>query len=171
MVRDLAGLKSFAVSRGIVCDRYRALWDRAEDVDDVARFATDSNGLRFLADMFGGGWGLSPSYIRERYGAWVNGHVIEHDKYTSALWCDVADGRRVVMGAAITLFAGCALTFVVPKHRVCEVYVVGGSDMVIDCDGAVYVSVGRGARVSCVGGGRHIVRDVERFGDFDDIVV
>lgn len=134
MMNELLRFKRTARGLGM-CERYKAKWDAAETKADIMRIATDVNGMEFLAGAMAFGWGLSPSYIADVFGDYINGAmVIGQDGYTSEMFVGLADMQSDARATA-TIYIACHGVITVCRNCLRRIYVCANSDVLIENDG------------------------------------
>lgn len=138
-MNEILRLKNDSLRLGL-CEKYKELWDKSENKDDLIEIATDVNGAEFLAMSHADGWGLTPEYIQREFGDYINGKWRrEKDGYTSELYVRY-DGDIEQKSTLITLL-DCTSTVYVPKYSGGYIYVSGESTVTIRNDSLTNVTV------------------------------
>ncbi len=146
-----------------LCAEYKGYWDGARDKRDLMDMALDANGVEFLCESVTDGWGVTPEYIRDNFGGYINGgYVRRRDGYTSELLCGFRGGEFEQRSTITTLIA-CETEVVVPICCICKIYVCGGSKITLLCDGVCELYVyGGDNEITVCGCGRVNRTDVGR---------
>lgn len=130
---EMLDFKRRAVALGL-CGVYKEQWDCASGARELVDIALDANGIEFMAESVGGGWGLSPGYLSRTFGEYINGEYLSRQGgYSSELW--VSHSGEVVPRGTLSLFVDCEGCITIPKGRVCRVYLTSCCDVEIACEG------------------------------------
>lgn len=158
---DLAWMKRYALSHGLCCGEFEALWDDAGDVGSLMDMATRTEGMEFMARAFCSPWGLSESSAVRMFSGWINGAWQgRHGRYTAEIWCGSREGVTFTSRSTLTLIAHSEMTFVVPRGRFCKLLLSGGGKVDIRCGGRVVVETyGKEMGMTIGGEGRWTVRE------------
>jgi len=162
MKDELLNMKRNALMLGL-CGEYRSKWDGAGSDRDLMDIALDVNGVEFICEGVTDGWGLTPEYIRNRFGGYVNGrYVRSKDGYTSEMLC-CFDESEFRQRSTITTIIACNTEVIVPRCCISKIYVCGGSKLTLLCDGICELYVyGRDNEIKIHGCGRVNRTDVEK---------
>lgn len=132
-MNDLLGFKRNAVLLGL-CGQYKDMWDKAENKEDLMNIALDSNGVEMLCDAAAFGWGMDIQYMKKTFLDYINGNWKRNrGGYTSCLFVDYAG--HIEQECTLTTIIASNATFHIPKHRICELHVSGGSHVEVTGEG------------------------------------
>lgn len=162
MANDLVGMKRAALRLGL-CGAYRGRWDAAVDKRALVDLCAGADGMAFMASAAAGGWGLTAEYISDVFGEYVNGGYVHRGNggYTGEVLAGVLpDGYT--LRCTLTLAVGVRGVLRVGKYAVRQLYVCGGSDIDIECDGVCYCHIYGGNTVRVAGAGAYHGREVPR---------
>lgn len=136
---ELNRAKYYACAHGL-CGEYLSRWNAASSIEDLFAIGTDANGAGFLCEALAQPWGWSADFIFATFSSLINGrHRHVHERgYSSEAWClcEQEGIEEIELGASLTILLSChGVRVHVPKHRAAQLYVSGGCDIAIDCDG------------------------------------
>ena len=133
---DLKQFRSNASVNGI-CDEYAILWDNSGSKKHLVDLAFSMKGIDYICDAIAKGWGISPQYICNKFGAYINGKYLYDNKYTSTLYC-MYNGDIECDTTALTLI-DCKVVVTIPEYHICEIYATGNTEIRLKGKGSVVV--------------------------------
>lgn len=105
-----------------LCDTYAQRWDSCNSKRQLFNLATDINSLSYLAETIAKGIGLTPKFISDEFGQFVNGKFVNSsDGYTSCLYCQY-DGVEITVNTTAMLIIDYKGVINIPQNRPCELY-------------------------------------------------
>lgn len=136
---ELNRAKYYACAHGL-CGEYLSRWDAAKDVGELFALGTDANGAGFVCEALAQPWGWSAEFICAAFSELLNGrHRHAHGRgYSSEVWCRCEEEGvgEIEACASLTMLLAChGVRVHVPKHRALQLYVSGGCDIDVVCDG------------------------------------
>lgn len=111
-----------------VCKEYSVQWDNCISKKDLFDLACDVNGAGYLCDSIAKGWGVSPSYVSEKFNSYLNGrYTYDNGKYSSQIYCQYKGDIECT--TTLVVLIDCDATIYIPKGRICEIYITGKSNI------------------------------------------
>lgn len=125
-----------------LCAEYTEKWDSCHSNKQIMDMALGVKGVDYLCDTIAKGWGISPDVICSRFGSFINGKYISHQKgYTSKMYCKF-DGNITADTTIVTLIDS-VVVLNVPNTSICEVYCTGKCRIAVLGDGrAAFICYG-----------------------------
>lgn len=146
MVDNFLQFKRMMLSLGL-CDEYKKKLNECQNKEDLMNIVLDANGVSMLCDAQSFGWGMKSEYIQKEFGENINGTwQREKDGYTSALY--VGYSGNVECNTTIMTLIDCDCVVYVPALAICKVYIGGGSNITVNCDGRCYIYAYKGCNVT-----------------------
>lgn len=144
---DLQQFKKNAISKGL-CAVYTDKWSDDKSKRELFELACDANSVDYMAKSLWEGWGLSPSYISDKFKAYINGKYIceyKNDKgrsYTSAMLCEFEEETFEVATTLLCVLSSKTSLYIKP-NSLCKIYIAGESyiDINIGANSRAYIYV------------------------------
>ena len=116
--RDNANMK------GICADKAR-IWDNCGNKKDLMDLALSAQGLDYVANAVGQGWGISADVIRSKFGSFNNGRYVFHSRsgYKTAMYCGF--NGKILVELTAYLIIDSDMDIDIPSYCICELYVAG----------------------------------------------
>lgn len=138
---ELATFKSRALRHG-VCASYLDKWDAACSKKQIADMALSVQGAEYVCQSMAEGWGISPGYIANDFGSYINGrYKAANDGYTSRVYCKY--NGKITVDATLIIIIDSIADIDVPPNAMCEVFCCGPCRLAISGGGrATFVCYG-----------------------------
>lgn len=126
----LSQFRDNANDNGICADKAH-VWDNCVNKKELMDLALSAQGLDYVANAVGQGWGISPQVIRERFGSFNNGRYVYHSKsgYSTAMYCGYKG--KVLCELTAMLIIDSDIELEIPSYCICELYVAGKSNIAL----------------------------------------
>lgn len=129
---NLEQFKQEAIKHNM-CKNYEVMWNRATSIKKVIDLAFTQQGIEFLCKSIEEKWGMKPIEISKQYGQYLNSNYKYENGYTSKIYCCY---KGIILG-------DCSLYGIIESYaeikveswNICEIYVCGDSEVVINGKG------------------------------------
>lgn len=138
---DLRQYRENAAANNL-CAEYTQIWDSCKSNKQLVDMAFGAKGADYLCDTIAKGWGISPEYLCQRFGSFINGRYVSNQNgYTSKMYC-MFDGSITADTTIVTLIDS-VVVLNVPNTSICEVYCTGKCKITVFGEGrAAFVCYG-----------------------------
>jgi hypothetical protein len=125
---DLSSFRKNASERGI-CSEKASIWDKCTNKKDLMDLALSAQGMDYICDSIAKGWGISPSYIAERFKGFNNGRYVYYSPtgYKTAMYCGYRGMFLCELTALMVIDSEMDIT--IPDYHICEIYAVGNTHL------------------------------------------
>ena len=131
-MKEVKHFRERAESHG-VCSEYAKLWDDCQSKKQVVDLALRSGCTPYVCKSIAEDWGVSPTYIADKFRAFVNDRYIsQQDGYDAKMYC--CHNSDMVADTTNNVIIDCQGNIDVPQGNVCEIHIVDSS-CYIDSEG------------------------------------
>lgn len=124
---DLKSFRENATKDGL-CIEYAEKWDTRKSNKQIMDLALEAKGVDYVCDAIAKGWGISPDYIKNRFGSYINGkYIFDNGAYDSEMYCGYS-GKIKCRTTLLTLI-DCDVEVEVPEYYLCEIYATGHTNI------------------------------------------
>lgn len=125
-----------------LCEEYSKKWDSCGSNKQYIDMALSTKGIDYICDSIAKGWGISPSYLSERFSHFINGkYKSEQEGYASKLYCEYKGSINA--DTTIVGLIDCDVDINISDFAICEIYATGKCKINIVGNGrAVFVCYG-----------------------------
>ncbi len=110
----------------------------SKSMKELYEAATDIQGIEFLCNAIGQGWGMATADIERLFGSYINGRYIRDiDGYKTAVYCNYSG--EVTVNATVMCFIDSHVTLFMPDSTLCKLYVAGDSEVRVTGGGTAFI--------------------------------
>ena len=114
-----------------ICEDKARVWDNCGNKKDLMDLALSAQGLDYVANAVGKGWGISPNVIKDKFGSFNNGRYVYNSPtgYRTAMYCGYKG--KVLCELTALLIIDSDIELELPSYAICELYVTGKSTITL----------------------------------------
>ena len=153
MIKMVEQYVSRSENRTPVCEKFREMLKEARSMKGVFDIALRTEGIEFICKSVEEGWSPTKQEIWDNFKPYLNGKYVHDGKYSSVMYCGFKG--KVFCDKTVMCLLWCDAEIVVPKNRICMIYVAGeGSTVRVTGEGrsVVYCYGGASAGNATEGG-------------------
>ena len=126
--RDNANIKG-------ICEDKARVWDNCGNKKELMDLALSAQGLDYVANAVGQGWGISADVIRNKFGSFNNGRYVFQSRsgYKTAMYCGFKG--RIIGELTAYLIIDSDIDIDIPSYCICELYVTGKCNITLHGSG------------------------------------
>ena len=132
--RDNANIKG-------ICEDKARVWDNCGNKKELMDLALSAQGLDYVANAVGQGWGISADVIRNKFGSFNNGRYVFQSRsgYKTAMYCGFKG--RIIGDLTAYLIIDSDIEIDIASYCICELYVAGKCNITLLGSGRCRVKV------------------------------
>lgn len=136
----LGQFRDNADKNGICVDKAH-VWDNCGNKKELMDLALSAQGLDYVANAIGQGWGISPRLIMDKFGSFNNGRYVYRSPrgYTTAMYCGYRG--KLICELTAMLIIDSDIEIEIPSYCICELYVTGVTKITLTGSGRCKVRV------------------------------